>query len=147
MTDPLARIARTRAPRDADRVGTRVSPTSEGLVQRPIYLDNHATTRCDPRVVDAMLPYFSEEYGNASSRSHRYGLAAREATERARTQLARLIGASPKELVITSGATEADNLALLGAARLRRVEEGKRHVVTAATEHKAVLDPVQALGR
>jgi cysteine desulfurase len=114
---------------------------------RPIYLDNHATTRCDPRVVEAMLPYFSEEYGNASSRSHRYGLAAREATERARGQIAALVGGSPKELVITSGATEADNLAILGAARLRKAEEGLRHVVTVATEHKAVLDPVQALAR
>jgi cysteine desulfurase len=110
----------------------------------PVYLDNHSTTRCDPRVVEAMLPFFTEIYGNAASRSHRFGTDARAATERARGQLGRWLNASPKEIVFTSGATEADNLALLGAARARR-EEGKRHVVTVATEHPAVLDTCKAL--
>jgi cysteine desulfurase len=114
--------------------------------ERPIYLDNHATTRCDPEVVDAMVPYFGERFGNASSRTHVYGTDARAATEHARAQVAALIGASPKEIVFTSGATEADNLAILGAARARR-SAGRSHVVTVATEHPAVLDPVAALGR
>jgi cysteine desulfurase len=112
----------------------------------PVYLDNHSTTRCDPRVVEVMLPFFTEIYGNAASRSHRFGTDARSATERARGQLARWVNASPKEIVFTSGATEADNLALLGAARARR-EEGKRHVVTVATEHPAVLDTCKVMER
>src|SRR5687768_15830382 len=102
MTTPATQYARPRSgatadPRRARGRGCRLA-LDRGTPVRPIYLDNHATTRCDPRVVDAMLPYFSEEYGNASSRSHRYGMAAREATEAARSQVASLIGASPKEL-------------------------------------------------
>ncbi len=103
-----------------------------------IYLDNHATTRCDPAVLDAMWPWFAERYGNAASRSHRLGVEARAAVEGARGQLAGWLGASPKEIVFTSGATESDNLAILGAVR---ASERGRHVVTLATEHKAVLDP------
>ncbi|MCB9683741.1 MAG: aminotransferase class V-fold PLP-dependent enzyme [Alphaproteobacteria bacterium] len=112
----------------------------------PIYLDHHATTPCDPSVVQAMLPWFTERAGNASSRGHRFGVAAREATERGRAAVAARVGCSPKEVVFTSGATEADNLAVLGVARAAR-SRGKRHVITVATEHRAVLDPVLALTR
>jgi cysteine desulfurase len=113
----------------------------------PVYLDNQSTTPCDPRVVDAMVPYFTERFGNAASRTHAFGREARDATEQARAAVAAWIGASPKEVVFTSGATESDNLALLGAARARRADEGRAHVVTVATEHRAVLDPVAALVR
>ncbi len=108
-----------------------------------IYLDHHATTPCDRAVVDAMLPYFEEHYGNAASRGHTWGTRARSAVEAARSEVATLVGCSPKELIWTSGATEANNLAILGAARAR----GTGHVVTIATEHKAVLDPVEQLRR
>src|SRR5690554_2180842 len=107
-------------------------------MSHPIYLDHHATTPCDPAVVEAMQPYWSELYANPASRSHGPGAEARAATERARAEVAAWIGASPKEIVFTSGATEADNLAVLGAARARRAEEGRDHVVTVATEHPAV---------
>jgi cysteine desulfurase len=106
-----------------------------------IYLDHHATTPVDERVVDAMLPYFSKVFGNPSSRNHRFGWEAGEAVERARKQVAGLVGSSPKEIVFTSGATEADNLAIKGVA----ARSPRRHVVTAATEHKAVLDPCRRL--
>jgi cysteine desulfurase len=111
----------------------------------PIYMDCHATTPVDPRVLEAMLPYFKGEFGNASSKSHAFGWRAEEAVEEARTQVAGLIGASAKELVWTSGATESNNLAIKGAAQFYR-EKG-RHLVTVATEHKAVLDSMQALAR
>jgi cysteine desulfurase len=111
----------------------------------PIYMDCHATTPVDPRVLDAMLPYFKGEFGNASSKSHAFGWRAEEAVEEARAQVAALIGASPKELVWTSGATESNNLAIKGAARFYK-EKG-RHLVTVATEHKAVLDSMHALER
>ncbi len=111
----------------------------------PIYMDNHATTPVDPRVLDAMLPYFREEFGNAASKSHPFGWRAEEAVEAAREQVAKLIGASAKEIVWTSGATESNNLAIKGAAQFLK---GKgKHLVTAATEHKAVLDSVHALER
>jgi cysteine desulfurase len=105
-----------------------------------IYLDHHATTPVDARVLEAMLPYFSEKFGNAASKQHRFGWDADEAVERARRQVAALIGASSKEIVFTSGATEANNLAIKGAAKARRAE--RDHLVTVATEHKAVLDPM-----
>jgi cysteine desulfurase len=103
-----------------------------------IYLDNHATTRPDRRVVEAMRPYFEEEFGNASSKTHPFGWHAEEAVNKARTQVARLFHADPKEIVFTSGATESDNLAILGALR-GHADKGD-HLITAATEHPAVLD-------
>lgn len=115
-------------------------------VQLPIYMDNHATTRCDPRVLAAMLPYFSEHYGNAASRTHVFGRTAEEAVDKARAQLANAIGASAdREIVFTSGATESDNLAIKGVAHMYR-DKGD-HLITVATEHKAVLDAHHALER
>ena len=108
-----------------------------------IYLDHHATTPVDPRVLKAMLPFFSEKFGNPSSRTHRPGWDASDAVERARKQVAALIGANAREIVFTSGATEANNLAIAGIAAAAPAE--RRHVVTVATEHKAVLDPCRAL--
>jgi cysteine desulfurase len=110
---------------------------------RPIYFDNHSTTRVDPRVLEVMLPCFSDEYGNAASRSHAYGWVAEELVENARRQVAALIGCDAREIIFTSGATESDNLALIGAARASR-DMGK-HLITSNFEHKAVLDAAKAL--
>jgi cysteine desulfurase len=112
----------------------------------PVYLDYHATTPVDPRVLEAMLPYFSQEFGNAASKSHVFGWKAEEAVEAARADVAALVGASAKEIVWTSGATESDNLAIKGAAQFYGETKGK-HLVTAKTEHKAVLDSMHALER
>src|ERR1700744_6271075 len=112
-------------------------------VKLPIYMDNHATTPTDPRVVDAMLPYFSEKFGNAASRNHSFGWAGEEAIETARQQIASLIGATPKEIIFTSGATESDNLMIKGVAEMYR-EKGN-HIITQAIEHKAVLDTCKRL--
>jgi len=109
----------------------------------PIYMDHHATTPVDERVLSAMLPYFSKHYGNASSRAHAHGHRAREAVDRARAEVAALIDASDDEIVFTSGATESDNLALFGTA-IGRQADGK-HLVSVCTEHKAVLDSLAAL--
>jgi cysteine desulfurase len=110
-----------------------------------IYMDNNATTRVDPRVLEAMLPWFSEDYGNAASRQHAFGRKAEEAVEAARAQVAGLIGAGPREIVLTSGATESDNLALKGVMAAQRSRGD--HLVTALTEHRAVLDSARALER
>jgi cysteine desulfurase len=110
---------------------------------RTVYLDNHATTPVDPRVLEAMLPYFGERFGNAASRSHAFGWQAEEAVEAARAQVASLINAQPREIILTSGATESDNLAIKGVVDFHR---GKGdHVITATTEHQAVLDSCRAL--
>jgi cysteine desulfurase len=112
---------------------------------KPIYMDNHATTPVDPRVLEAMLPYFSDVYGNAASRSHGFGWDAEKAVDDARDEIARLLNAKSKEIVFTSGATESDNLAIKGVVEFYR-DKGD-HVITATTEHKAVLDTCKALER
>src|SRR5579884_2634994 len=109
----------------------------------PIYMDNHATTRVDPRVFEAMQPYIRDVFGNAASRNHSFGWEAEEATEKSRKQVADLIGATAKEIVFTSGATESNNLALKGVAEM--YAERGNHIITAATEHKAVLDTCKHL--
>src|SRR5262245_25135163 len=114
-------------------------------VKLPIYLDNHATTRVDPRVVEVMVPLFGEQFGNAGSISHVFGMEAREAVDAARQGIATGIGAEAREIVFTSGATESNNLAIRGLAdRPRRKGD---HIVSVATEHKAVLDPLRRLAR
>ena len=117
------------------------------MVTLPIYMDSQATTRLDPRVLDAMLPYFGDHFGNAASRSHAFGWKAAEAVDIARRQVADLIGAQPSEIVFTSGATESNNLAIKGVVAAHNGQSG--HVVTVATEHRSVLDPcrrVEAAG-
>ena len=109
----------------------------------PIYMDHHATTPVEPRVLAAMLPYFSEIFGNAASKDHEFGYQASHAVEQGRTQVAALINARPDEIIFTSGATESDNLALFGVAE-RYTDKGD-HLITCVTEHKAVLDAAKHL--
>src|SRR5262245_8760576 len=110
----------------------------------PVYMDNHATTPVDPAVLDAMLPYFNEKFGNAASRQYRLGWEAQSAVDDARAAIGRMIGADAKEIVFTSGATEANNLAVKG---LVEASSERRHIVTLATEHKSVLDTCRSLQR
>jgi cysteine desulfurase len=137
-----AKIPQALAPMQPSQTSQHSVPPG---VKLPIYLDNHATTPMDPRVLEEMLPYFIEKFGNAASRNHCFGWAAEEAVETARERVAKLIGATTKEIVFTSGATESDNLAIKGAVAMYR-EEGD-HIITAVTEHKAVLDTCKHLGK
>ncbi len=121
----------------------RSGSNSKHLPSKIIYLDHHATTPLDPRVLKAMLPYFQEKFGNPASRTHVLGAEAGNAVDRARQQIARLIHAEPREIIFTSGATESNNLALKGAAQAYR-EKGN-HIITVMTEHKSVLDPCRRL--
>src|SRR3954451_11650607 len=129
---------------DVELNGPSHFPPERSVLDLPVYMDNHATTRPDPRVIAAMMPYFTSLYGNAAS-VHRFGRDAAEAVDQARDLIARLIGAESREIVFTSGATEANNLALKGA--VENLKTRGDHIVSAVSEHKAVLDPLRRLSR
>src|SRR5690349_19163878 len=135
---------RPPAPRCFTQWDDKESPVEDDMaIKLPIYMDYHATTPVDPRVLDAMQPYFTTKFGNAASRNHPFGWAAEEAVENARKQIADLIKADAKEIVFTSGATESDNLALKGV--LEMYKEKGNHIITSSTEHRAVLDTAKSL--
>ncbi len=135
--------ARQNDVRGNDVPRSDVQHTAPKGVKLPIYMDNHATTPMDPRVLEEMLPFFMEKFGNAASRNHSFGWAGEEGVETARERVAKLVGATTKEIIFTSGATESDNLAIKGVAEMYR-EKGN-HIITAVTEHKAVLDTCKRL--
>jgi len=123
-----------------------VSVATETPAQTPVYLDNSSTTRTDPRVLEEMIPYFSQAYGNAHSRSHAYGWGAEKAVDQARERVAALIGSRDSEIIFTSGGTESCNLAIFGVARMYAEDKGK-HIITTAVEHRSCMDPIRALER
>ncbi|XP_015336696.1 cysteine desulfurase, mitochondrial isoform X1 [Marmota marmota marmota] len=133
---------RDHAPQSAVASNSEAAPEAESVL-RPLYMDVQATTPLDPRVLDAMLPYLINFYGNAHSRTHAYGWESEAAMERARQQVASLIGADPREIIFTSGATESNNIAIKGVARFYRSR--KKHLITTQTEHKCVLDSCRSL--